>query len=97
MRGTKYVAEIQERISKIQTDEDYHGSINASLDVVVQLDRCKQDLIVEKEEKIMLKKENVELKQTLEADIQSLKNKMKQGNPSSITQLKRDSSEPAKT
>ena len=62
MRGSAYVADIQERISKITAEEDYVGSVNKDLELIKQIDSLKQEHNTEKQELLHLKKENNELK-----------------------------------
>lgn len=49
IKGTGYVSEIQERITKIETDESLHAKINPNLDQLKQIDILKQDLAIQKD------------------------------------------------
>lgn len=43
IQGTAYVSEIQERITKMNVDEDYSKSVSKDLELVKQIDTLKSD------------------------------------------------------
>ena len=62
IRGTSYVEEIQERISKAATEQDYEKSVSEDLELVRQLDTAKGAAAADRTERDLLKKENAGLK-----------------------------------
>ena len=62
IRGTAHVAEIQERISKAATEQEYELSVSEDLELVKQLDAIKRDGLNVKGERDLLKRENADLK-----------------------------------
>ena len=61
IRGTSYVKEIQECISKAATEQDYEKSVSEDLELVGQLDSAKRAALGDRTERDLLKRENAEL------------------------------------
>ena len=65
IRGTSYVEEIQERISKAATEQDYEKSVSEDLELVRQLDAAKGASKEDRTERDLLKRANAELQRDL--------------------------------
>lgn len=71
IHGTAYVAEIQERITKMNVEEDYSQSVSKDLELVKQIDSLKSDFNKDQNKLKILERENEELKRDLNKAIQS--------------------------